>query len=225
MAEDDGVELVVRLDAPAPVTPTRDARADIVRAATALFLRHGYPGTSTDQVAAAAAVSKQTVYNQFRDKEQLFRTVVLGVTATAEQFAAGVGATADEVGSEADLEPALLALARRYLATTLSPTVLALRRLVIGEASRFPDLAAEYHRRAPARVMGALAELVAGLQSRGLLAPGDPADTAEDLAFLLLGAPLDRGLFHVDTAAPSPAEVDARAARAVRVFLAAHWTT
>ncbi|HEY6478067.1 MAG TPA: helix-turn-helix domain-containing protein, partial [Polyangia bacterium] len=48
-------------------------RQAIMEAATTLFLRDGYRNTSMDQVAADAAVSKQTVYKQFADKEQLFR--------------------------------------------------------------------------------------------------------------------------------------------------------
>jgi AcrR family transcriptional regulator len=37
-----------------------------------------------DQIAADAAVSRQTVYKQFTDKEQLFRDIVLGMTSNAE---------------------------------------------------------------------------------------------------------------------------------------------
>src|SRR6202035_3324291 len=55
-------------------------RRAIMQAATALFLRDGYRSTSMDQIAADAAVSKQTVYKQFADKEQLFREIVLEVT-------------------------------------------------------------------------------------------------------------------------------------------------
>ena len=40
-------------------------RRAIMEAATALFLRDGYRNTSMDQIAADAAVSKQTVYKQF----------------------------------------------------------------------------------------------------------------------------------------------------------------
>src|SRR5438477_89804 len=50
---------------------TRKRRA-IVEAATAAFLRDGYRGTSMDEVAAKAGVSKQTVYKHFADKERLF---------------------------------------------------------------------------------------------------------------------------------------------------------
>ncbi|MBV8085816.1 MAG: helix-turn-helix transcriptional regulator, partial [Chloroflexi bacterium] len=61
-------------------TRTERKRRAIVEAATTLFLRHGYAGTSMDQVAALAGVSKQTVYKQFADKERLFQAVVSGVS-------------------------------------------------------------------------------------------------------------------------------------------------
>jgi AcrR family transcriptional regulator len=47
-------------------------RQTIIDAAAALFLEHGYQGTSMDDIAALAAVSKQTVYKNFADKQQLF---------------------------------------------------------------------------------------------------------------------------------------------------------
>src|SRR5580704_9434914 len=51
-------------------------RRVILEAATARFLRSGYAGTSMDEIAADAAVSKQTVYKHFDDKERLFREIV-----------------------------------------------------------------------------------------------------------------------------------------------------
>ena len=213
-------ELIVRIGAGAPAAPDGQTgkRAAIVRAATGLFLRHGYQGTSTDQIAAAASVSKQTVYNQFRDKETLFREIVVGVTATAERFATSLPDALAGVRTPEELEPALHALAHRYLSAVLNPQVLALRRLIIGETNRFPELAAEYYRRAPGRVLAALADVFDRLRDRGLLT-GDPADAADDFAFLVLGRALDHGMFHLDD---TPADTDAVrriAGRAVTVFL------
>ena len=53
-------------------------RSAILDAATELFLTREYAGTSMEDIASAAAVSKQTVYKHFSDKETLFREVALG---------------------------------------------------------------------------------------------------------------------------------------------------
>src|SRR5438105_11070574 len=51
-------------------------RRAILEAATTVFLGNGYLGTSMDEIAALARVSKQTVYKQFVDKERLFVEIV-----------------------------------------------------------------------------------------------------------------------------------------------------
>jgi TetR/AcrR family transcriptional regulator, mexJK operon transcriptional repressor len=224
---DDGDELLVRIGPdPAGREPghrgVEGKRAAIVRAATGLFLGQGYQATSTEQIATTAAVSKQTVYNQFGDKQSLFRAIVLGVTVTAETFAAGLSDAMDGVDTPADLDATLRALARRYLATVVNPQVLALRRLMISEATRFPDLAAAYYEQGPSRVIAALGPLFGRLAERGLLQVPDPERAAGDFAFLLLGRVLDEGMFHVEHRGPGPAEIDAGADHAVDVFLAAY---
>lgn len=216
-------ELIVRI-APGRATEQPGKRGAIVQAATVLFLRNGYHDTSTDQIAAAAAVSKQTVYNQFGDKKTLFQEIILGITATAERFAADLPQSTSMVRTAADLRPAMRDLARRYLMAVMNPLVLALRRLMIGEANRFPQLAADYYDRAPARVLTALADVFDRLAERGLLTLADPTFAAEHFAYLVLGQPLDRGMFYVD-AEPSEQELTASADRAVEVFLAAYSAT
>ena len=55
-----------------------------------------YAGTSMEDIAAEAAVSKQTVYKHFSDKETLFREVALGSVGQVEAaFQAEVAATAE----------------------------------------------------------------------------------------------------------------------------------
>ncbi len=226
MAEPAGVEdaLLLRI-APRPAQDPgppggEGKRAAIARAATELFLAQGYQATSTEQVASTAGVSKQTVYNQFGDKQRLFREIVLGVTATAEAFAAGLADGVGGVDSPARLDAALRALARRYLTTVLNPQVLALRRLVISEATRFPDLAAAYYERGPSRVLAALALLFTGLAERGLLRDDDASRAASDFAFLLLGRALDEGMFRVGVPVLTPAGIEETADHAVDAFLA-----
>ena len=201
---------------------TARKRRAITDAATALFLRDGYRGASMDQVAADAAVSKQTVYKQFADKEQLFRVIVLGVTGNAAAIITELTAVLDRpVGSPGELRAVLAGLARRYIDGVLQPHVLALRRLIIAEAERFPDLARAYFEQAPARAIEVIAGALARYQAGGLLGPGDPRLAAAHFAYLTLAIPLDRAHFHPGER-PSPDERDRLAAEAVRIFLAAY---
>jgi TetR/AcrR family transcriptional regulator, mexJK operon transcriptional repressor len=194
-------------------------RRAIVEAAAGLFLDHGYQGTSMDEIAALAAVSKQTVYKNFSDKEQLFSDIVLGAAARADEF---IQALPRVLAGTDDLRAGLQTLARQYLATVMQPRLLQLRRLIISEAGRFPDLARTYYRRVPERVMDALAAQVGELAGRGLLRVDDPHVAASHLAFLILGLPLDRAMFLGTGHELSAAELDRRADDAVDVFLAAY---
>jgi TetR/AcrR family transcriptional regulator, mexJK operon transcriptional repressor len=198
---------------------TRRTRAAIVEAATTLFLRHGFQGTSTDDIARLAAVSKRTVYNNFGDKERLFTEIILGITVTAEQLA-------DEFASELrhaeDVPTALQDVARRLLEAVTRPLVLQLRRLLIAEARRFPDLAREYYRGAPGRTLGSLAAALGSLAERGALDVPDPQRAAEHFAFLVLGATLDRAMFEGEQSVPSNTVLQRTADDAARAFLAAY---
>jgi TetR/AcrR family transcriptional regulator, mexJK operon transcriptional repressor len=198
-------------------------RRAITEAATALFLRDGYRNTSMDQVAADAAVSKQTVYKQFADKEQLFRDIVLGVTSNSGAIITGMTSvlSSTDVSSHEELRTVLTDLASRYIDGVLQPHVLALRRLIIAEAERFPDLARTYFERAPARAIEVIANALQTYIDRGLLASDDPRLAAAYFAYLVLAIPLDRAQFHPHER-PSAAERDRLASEAVRIFLAAY---
>ena len=198
-------------------------RRAIMDAATALFLRDGYRNTSMDQVAADAAVSKQTVYKHFADKEQLFREIVLGVTGNSEAIITDLTSVlrSDEIDSLADLRTVLTDLARRYIDGVLRPNVLSLRRLIIAEAERFPDLARTYFEQAPSRGIDVIADALRTYERRGFLDLGDAQLAAAQFAYLVLGIPQDRAQF-CPQQRPSPAERDRLAAAAVRVFLAAY---
>jgi TetR/AcrR family transcriptional repressor of mexJK operon len=65
-------------------------RAAVVDAARTLFMRHGYSGTTMEDIAALAGLAKRTVYNNYPDKDALFNQIVLDVIAFAEAFARGL---------------------------------------------------------------------------------------------------------------------------------------
>ena len=60
-------------------------KAQIIQAACELFIKQGYQGTSIDQVVAAAAVSKPTVYSNFTTKLLLWESVLVEIIQRAEQ--------------------------------------------------------------------------------------------------------------------------------------------
>lgn len=207
-----------------PREGTQSARKHkaILDAATALFLAKGYQNTSVDEIAALAVVGKQTVYKHFADKERLFSEIILGNIATAEGF---TGAAADILRDTDDLERDLGEVARRYLATVIQPPVLQLRRLIIAEADRFPELARTYYERVPAHTVTMLGSCFRELSERGLLQADDPALAASHFAWLVLGQELNKAMFCGYGGPVSAAELDRLAGAAVRVFLAAYGTS
>jgi TetR/AcrR family transcriptional regulator, mexJK operon transcriptional repressor len=181
-------------------------------AAATLFLEKGYQGTSMDDIAAAAQVSKQTIYTHFANKQELFADLVLGNADRVEGFIAGLS-----VGP--DVEEGLVKIARDYVRFVSRPDVIRLRRLVIAEAGRFPELARAYYERVPMRVIAAFARLFTVLTHDGRLHVEDANTAAEHFVWLALGVPLDRGMFISPT---QHDDLNHIADSAVRVFLSAY---
>ena len=196
-------------------------RQAIVRAATEVFLRHGYRGATTDAVAARAAVSKQTVYKHFADKERLFAEVILETTLeVSEALASAVAGTLDDAR---DVRPALRGLADSFLQSLLQPEVLRLRRLVIAEADRFPEVASAWFERGFDRALVILGDAMRRLADRGLLHNlSDPTLAAYQFAGLVMYQPMNQAMFSGTGAVPRADKLDRIAESAVEVFLATY---
>jgi TetR/AcrR family transcriptional repressor of mexJK operon len=190
-------------------------RTAIVEAATAVFLQKGYDGTSMDDVAAKAAVSKPTVYKYFSDKEQLFAEIVRATTGQIDDLVRLVVETmADQTGVEAGLT----LLARRFITAIMQPQVLRLRRLVIANADRFPDVGLSWYEQGFERVLTTLATSFQSLADRKVLRLGDPLLAANHFVGLLLWIPVNKAMFTGDHHA-TPDELERFAVAAVRAFL------
>lgn len=198
---------------------TADKRRVIIEAATSAFLRKGFLGTSMDEIAAAAAVSKQTVYKHFADKENLFREIIGATVGVAHER---VRAASDALAKSDDPERELRSLAQMFISTVVTPEVLALRRLIIGEAARFPELGQAYWDRAFDGVLGTLAEGLEGLARRGLLRVSDAKTAAAHFAGLILWIPMNRVMFCGPSESFTPAELERMADDGIAVFLAAY---
>jgi len=109
-----------------------------------VFLRHGFTDTSVDAIAAESGVSKQTIYNHFGDKKNLFMAVIK--EAQAEAARTGQKRFAAELKEIGDLEVDLRAAAALWIDLMLDETVAGLRRIVIAEYVRHPELIQEWAR-------------------------------------------------------------------------------
>ncbi len=171
---------------------TAAKRASIIEAASDQFLAHGFADATMDRIAALAGVSKRTVYDHFGDKEQLFAAVVSGVVERATTIAEPLRL---RIAAATDLERDLGEVAVAYARGVLQPDVVRLRRLVIREAERFPELARTYFEQAPSTAIAAIAAGLEQLVEAGRLELTDPHEAATHFAYLVLGALVDRALF------------------------------
>jgi TetR/AcrR family transcriptional repressor of mexJK operon len=197
-------------------------RQAIFDAAIQAFLRDGYLGTNMDEIAALAAVSKQTVYQHYSDKESLFIEIVTSL----------VNAGSDAVQNEilpledgGDLVEYLQEYAYRQLKIVLTPQLIQLRRVVIGEVNRFPKLGRSLYEAGPKRAMAALAKTFSDLARRGLLAIDDATLAASQFNWLVMSAPLNQAMLLGDDAIPTPSALRRHANQGVRMFLAAYAKT
>jgi len=190
----------------------------ILDAATRAFLQHGYLATNMEQIARDAGVSKQTLYTHCANKEALFLDIIADLTARATALAQQ---SLPDVSRATNPQAYLEQYARRELETLLVPEVIRLRRLVIGEADRFPEVAQAFYESGPIVGFQALARMLDSFVDRDLLTIADTRRAAEDLNWLILAHHLHRAMFLGEGSVPSKAEIRAHARRVVRFFLQA----
>jgi TetR/AcrR family transcriptional repressor of mexJK operon len=194
------------------------SRAAVVDAARMLFLQKGYAGTTMAEIAGAAGLTKRTLYNNYPDKRALFTMIVMDVTSLADEFARGLRQQFDDNVKADDLRAVLTELGQRLALGIVRREVIAMRRLLIGEAREFPELAKQYFERAPGQVLDALAAGFSGLAKARLLRTSDPHMAAAQFAYLVAGEPLDRAV--LVGALPTRKHVIACAGEGVDTFIA-----
>ncbi len=202
----------------APRTSPRKHQA-ILDAAELVFLRDGYLGTSMDEVATRSRVSKQTVYKHFASKEALFVEIVTSMTSRAAD-AVDVNMWAEAAAD--DVRTYLRDYALTQLTVVLTPRLMQLRRLVIGEVARFPELARALYERGPKHAMSQLAATFEQLAERRLLTLDDPALAASHFNWLVMAEPVNRAMLLGDDSIPSGPELSRHAEQSVAVFLMAY---
>lgn len=192
-----------------------EKRDAILKAAQRYFLKHGFEAANMDQIAAAAGVSKQTVYGHFGSKDELFKTVI---SAKCEEHQ-----PAETFGECAGLCPhdTLLTIAKNFLDLIFSPEALAIHQVISSESERHPKIARLFFEAGPQRMKDAMAEYLGGLCKRGELKI-EKIDRAVDHFFSML-----KGETHMKVTMnlrprPTATEVREHAEDCIEVFLKAY---
>lgn len=185
-----------------------DCRARLIQAAAAVFVEEGYRA-SIERVATRAGVARQTLYNHFPCKADLFGEVVrqataaLLITLDAEQII---------------LRERLLRFGTMYRNKLLSAEGLGFFRILAAETVRFPELAASFYRSGPAQTAARLSVVLKEAMAKGEMRAASPEFAANMLLSMLVGAERNHYLFSGD---PPPDPDPAQVAQIIDCFLRA----
>lgn len=177
-----------------PDTELADCRARLLRAATEVFAEEGYRA-SIDSIASRAGVARQTLYNHFESKAELFSEAVRDATATLLLTLDGEGHT---------LRERLLRFGIAYRSGVLSSVGLGFFRALVSESARFPELVANFYNTCSLQTARRLRTLIEGAMRLGELRPADPEFATKMLLSMLVGADRIQYLFSGET----PPETD-----------------
>ena len=114
------------------------SRKAIIAAAERLFLERGFGSVSMDELAEAAGVARRTLYNQFASKEDIFREMLLRVSAQLG------GAFPPGIETQGEVGDVLRLIARMILELHTHPEYLGFLRMVVADSRQFPWIAEEF---------------------------------------------------------------------------------
>jgi AcrR family transcriptional regulator len=192
--------------------PDDETRQIIYEAARHEFAANGYAATSTETVARRAGISTKTLYRLVPNKAALFAGMV---SDRLDRFLSDFNI---HVAHDADIETGLNAALLAVADLALDPEVVALQRIILQETGQFSDLATAFYRNGIVRTAAALSNWLRLQTKRGLI----ELDNAEEAAGILIGmvvlAPQRAAIFG-GVKLPSRAQISARVARCVTLFL------
>jgi AcrR family transcriptional regulator len=191
----------------------KHARA--LEAALTVFSQKGYAATTMDAIAAEAGLTKPTLYQYFPGKDDLFREMML---APRNEMMLAFDRSSDECHVRQ-----LWEFSWAYAKIVMHPDYLALARLVIGDAVRYPEIARAYQANGPDKVLNGLTQFMTEQAELGHLLIDDAELAAEDFWGLILSAPRNRAL-HLADAPVSKKVLSKYINNGIKVFLRAYST-
>lgn len=195
----------------------RDQRREaILRVAREVFFEEGYSAASMSMIAARLGGSKGTLYNYFKNKEELFAA---HIEQQCGMFTEATFATL--LADDQPVDVVLTRLGESYLSHVFADWAVQNFRLIITEAKRAPELAQIFYRAGPAVGHERLTAYLERARDRGLINARDCRRAAAQFIALC------RGEFHFKlmlnlTESLTPDQIRAEVAGAVAMFMTAY---
>ena len=155
-------------------------REQLIAVAEQLFLQNGFANTSVNAIVREAGGSLATLYAEFGSKEALFESVLS--ERAARFFPEERSASRETLDTQAELR----ALATHMLKRMLSDDGLAVYRIAVHEAPRFPALRKALLEVGMLGLLNRTARYLRGLADRGALTIEESEDAARLAASQLI---------------------------------------
>lgn len=191
-----------------------EKRRQILDGAHEVFLARGFDIASMSDIAAAANVSKSTLYVYFEDKEHLFLALI-----ERERESQKRGAF-EALEDDPDPAHALAIFGERLIKLLSCDFAVSAHRIVIGVAERMPDLGREFYENGPLQGAKRLAGYLDDRVKEGKLAIEDTTLAASQFLDLSQSTLLRPRLFNAVRVQPSDEEISRVVKAAVEMFMA-----
>ncbi|MBK6896724.1 MAG: TetR/AcrR family transcriptional regulator [Alphaproteobacteria bacterium] len=201
-----------------PASPGRpkdeDKRRAILKAAGKLFMKRGMAGTTMDEIANKADVSKLTVYNHYGSKEGLFEAVIRSKCE---------GHTGDHIfddltGKSPDKE--LYGIGMAFIGLVYSSDAIALHRIIMSEGQKNPEMGRLFYAAGPESLFSRFSKYLEKVEKHCSYRFPDKRDAAGRFFCLFKGELHMRALLNISPQ-PTKKELKKMAKGSVEFFLKA----
>ncbi len=189
----------------------------VLEGARTIFLRDGFEGASVDDIAAAAGVSKATLYSYFPDKRLLF------LEAAKSECTRQANEAVSLVTTFAGAPEMLRYVGGRIVEFISSDFGMAMFRIGVAEAQRFPEIGHDFYHSGPMLLRARLGDYLREYVARGELRIED-VDLASDQFAELCKADIHARLIFGVTAGVSARDARRIVEGAVEMFIARYGT-
>ncbi|MEN0613894.1 TetR/AcrR family transcriptional regulator [Klebsiella indica] len=192
---------------------TEARRLQFVMAAGKLFVTQGFASVTMEAIAAEASSSKVTLYNYFSSREALFEAYII------EAGKGWVERLLDAPKTSQSLSDTLHHLGMAYLDLVTKADIVALNRLIIGEAGRFPELANLFYQLGPKKTLLHIGEVISGLMEKKLLRQGDTRALSLHFKALCEAGIVERIMWGLDPVPADTAQLESAVSTATAAFI------